>query len=104
MKQNSLNFWDNTQGVWEVISQSNDFFRAVETVLSFYDSWEDGTPNFNKDGTAFYVRKENYCIRVSPKWGQINTCNWTLDRDTYEQFVVARIYYHNLNLITDGSI
>lgn len=93
---NRHNFWDESKGIWTVLSENSNYFRAIETALGMQTS-NEATFNFNKDGTAFYIRNEDSCIRVGSKWGQVAKCQWDLDRDTSEEVVVAVINYNKLN-------
>ena len=91
---NKINFWNNSEGTWIVLSENDNFFRAVETAFNFAE--EKNLMNFNADGSAFYIREEDYCIRVSSNWGEVQKCNWQLDRDVRQKFVVAKIEYKQL--------
>jgi hypothetical protein len=89
-----INFWDKSEGVWKVLSENDNFFRAVETAFNF--GVENTLMNFNQDGSAFYIREDDFCIRVSSKWGDVQDCKWTLDRDVRQTFIVAKIEYKQL--------
>jgi len=91
---NKINFWNNSEGTWIVLSENDNFFRAVETAFNFAE--EKNLMNFNADGSAFYIREREYCIRVSSNWGEVQKCNWQLDRDVRQKFVVAKIEYDKL--------
>jgi hypothetical protein len=91
---NKNNFWNNSEGTWVVLSENDNFFRAVETAFNF--GTEKTLMNFNHDGSAFFIREETFCIRVSSKWGEVGNCCWNLDRDIRQEFIVAKIEYDKL--------
>jgi hypothetical protein len=97
---NSVNFWEQTQGQWTIISENSNYFRAIETAFQLSDITKlYHVPNFNRDGSTLYIRTKDYCIRVSDRWGECGDCMWTLDRDHSEAYIVAKISYTDLEII-----
>ncbi len=91
---NKNNFWNNSLGTWEIVSENDNYFSAVETAFQLAE--QGAEMNFNNDGTVFYARGENFVIRVAEIWGQIHTCSWFLNKDKRQPFVVGKIYYKDL--------
>ena len=90
-----FNFWNASKGVWTVVAECAELHRAIEIALN-RESYGEKIYNFNKAGSTFYIRTETYCIRVSSNWGDVQQCNWTLDRDVKYEYAVARISYNDL--------
>lgn len=97
---NSTNFWDQSKGTWNIVSENSNYFRVIETALNISKNEKtDHVPNFNKTGTAFFIRCKDYCIRVSDKWGLLGDCQWSLDKDPSDTFIIAKIKYSDLKTI-----
>ena len=123
MNYNEETFWDNTQGQFEILHESNCFHdlildeifnegmtrlnaMRVQGILESEDGLFvlgydlDGDKmlfNFNKDKTAFFIRRKNCAIRIAKKWGEVGNCNWTLDMgDQIKLYTSAIITYEDL--------
>lgn len=97
---NSFNFWDKSKGTWTILSENNNFYRAIETAFKLLnDDVLVHKPNFNNSGDTLFLRTQEYCIRVSENWGQRGDCIWSLDRDQSEKYTIAKIMYSDLSVI-----
>lgn len=93
---NKFNFWDNSKGIFEILSQG-EFLDLVENAINSYKNEAGVIFNFNPKKTVFYVRTDVFCVRIAQNWGQIEKCLWDLDRDCDpEKYQMAIIHYLTL--------
>ncbi len=98
MKINRNNFWENTQGVFP-IEIEGDFYDLITYAVNKYKN-EQMEVNFNQDNDAFYLRFDDFAVRIANRWGKIgDNCDWTLNRDyNTEKYQLVIINYSELNL------
>lgn len=97
---NKNTFWDFTQSnEIEIKGEYTSMKDAIKEAISLYYTSDEDVINTNGDGSAFFIRKENFAIRISKTWGKVGNCDWNLKdkRKDSDMIVMGIIRYDKLN-------